>query len=80
MEIMARIVIDIPDSKVGFFMELIKNLGFIKVTEQSGTKIKENEIDIPEAHQKLVMDRFNMARENPDKLMDWDEAKNTLNT
>ena len=28
---MTRIVIDIPDSKVGFFMELIKNLGIKKV-------------------------------------------------
>ena len=30
---MQRIVIDIPDSKVGFFMELIKNLGIKKGAE-----------------------------------------------
>lgn len=75
---MARIIIDIPDSKVGFFMELIKNLGFIEVTEKSGTESKENETDIPETHQKLVMDRFNKVRKNPDKLVDWDEAKKKL--
>ena len=28
---MQRIVIDIPDKKFNFFMELIKNLGFKKV-------------------------------------------------
>ncbi|MEX2372050.1 MAG: hypothetical protein WD578_13690 [Bacteroidales bacterium] len=78
---MARIVIDIPDSKVGFFMELIKNLGFIKVREKSGTEVSlEDETDIPEAHQKLVIDRFSKVRKNPNKLMDWDEAKKTLNT
>jgi hypothetical protein len=32
---MTRIVIDIPDSKVGFFMELIKNLGIKKVQKLS---------------------------------------------
>ena len=32
---MTRIVIDIPDSKVGFFMELIKNLGIKKVRKLS---------------------------------------------
>ena len=75
---MARIVIEIPDSKVGFFMELIKNLGFIRVTENPGADNEENEIDIPEEQQKLVMDRFNKVRKNPDKLMDWDEAKKSL--
>ncbi len=32
---MTRIVIDIPDSKVSFFMELIKNLGIKKVQKLS---------------------------------------------
>lgn len=32
---MSRIIIDIPDSKVGFFMELIKNLGIKKVQKLS---------------------------------------------
>lgn len=40
-------------------------------------KEKEN-FDIPEAHQKLVMERFDNVRKNPERLLDWDEAKNTL--
>jgi len=72
---MARIVIDIPDSKLSFFMELVKNLGFAKIANESKTS---DIMDIPEAHQKLVMDRFNKVRKNPDKLMDWDEAKKML--
>ncbi len=40
---------------------------------------KENEIiDIPDSHQKLVLDRFEKARKNPERLLDWDEAKQTL--
>ena len=34
--------------------------------------------DIPEAHQKLVMERFEEVRKNPEKLLDWDEAKKSL--
>lgn len=34
--------------------------------------------DIPETHQNLVMERFEKTRENPDVLLDWDEAKKTL--
>jgi hypothetical protein len=76
---MARLVIDIPDSKLGFFMELIKNLGFIIVREKSMTGIiQDDTIDIPKTHQKLVMDRFNKTRKDPDRLMDWDEAKRML--
>ena len=33
---------------------------------------------IPEVHQKLVMERFDRVRENPERLLDWDEAKKTL--
>jgi hypothetical protein len=40
---------------------------------------KEKEsFDIPEAHQKLVMERFDKVRKNPERLLDWDEAKKTL--
>ena len=37
---------------------------------------KEQEIlEIPEAHQKLVMERFDKVGKDPDRLLDWDEAK-----
>ncbi len=40
---------------------------------------KENEIiDIPESHQKLVLSRFDKVRKNSERLLDWDEAKQTL--
>jgi hypothetical protein len=42
---------------------------------------KEQEIfDVPEAHQNLVMERFEKARKNPERLLNWDEAKKTLKT
>ena len=40
---------------------------------------KEKESNyIPEAHQKLVMERFEKIRKNPERLLDGDEAKKTL--
>ena len=31
--------------------------------------------DIPKAQQKLVMNRFMKVNKNPERLLDWDEAK-----
>lgn len=39
---------------------------------------KEQVIEIPEEDQKLVMERFAKVRANPDRLLDWEEAKKTL--
>lgn len=41
-------------------------------------KKEKESLDIPEAHQKLVMERFDKVREKPERLLDWDEAKRTL--
>jgi hypothetical protein len=41
-------------------------------------KKEQENIDIPEAHQKLVMERFDKVRNDPESLLDWDEAKKTL--
>lgn len=39
---------------------------------------KEKVIEIPEEDQKLVMERFAKVRANPERLLDWEEAKKTL--
>ena len=36
--------------------------------------------NIPEEHQQLVMQRFDKVRNNPERLLDWNEAKKTLKT
>ncbi len=41
-------------------------------------KKEQESIDVPEAHQKLVMERFDKVRNNPERLLDWDKAKKTL--
>jgi hypothetical protein len=47
-------------------------------------KLKLNEViwsekmDIPEEHQKLVLDRIQKAKQNPDRMLDWDVASKKL--
>lgn len=41
-------------------------------------KKEQENLKVPEAHQKLVMERFDKVRENPGRLLDWDKAKKTL--
>jgi hypothetical protein len=36
-------------------------------------------IEIYDEHQKLVMDRFEKVRQNPERLLDWEEAQKILN-
>jgi len=43
-------------------------------------KKEDDAYDIPEEHQKLVMQRFEKVRSKPERLLDWDEAKKTLKT
>lgn len=41
-------------------------------------KKEQENLEVPETHQKLVMERFDNVRKNPDRLLDWDEAKKAL--
>ena len=63
---MKQVILTIPENKFQFFMELIKNLGFINPTE----------IDIPEEHKQIVRERIAESDKNPTKILDWEEVKN----
>ena len=41
-------------------------------------KKEQESLEVPEADQKLVMERFDTVREDTERLLDWDEAKKTL--
>jgi len=40
---MKQITLNIPDNKYSFFMELIKSLGFVKITEKTELTQKQQE-------------------------------------
>lgn len=60
---MKEVIIRIPDTKLGFFMELIRQLGF-EVSE---------EIEIPEEHKAIVLERIKTA--NSEDMVPWNEAR-----
>lgn len=60
---MKEVTLKIPDSKYGFFMKLVKELGF---------EISEN-IEIPEEHKQIVRNRI--KTEKTGELISWEEAR-----
>ena len=68
--IMQRVVIDIPDNKFKFFMELVNNLGFKKVKQIS----KEQQQFVDDLKQSL--EQVNQHQEGKIKLQ---SAKDFLN-
>ncbi|MDR3695705.1 addiction module protein [Mucilaginibacter sp.] len=40
--------------------------------------IWEDNIEIPKAHQELVLSRLEKGEQNPERLLDWDEVVKTL--
>ncbi|MCF6170293.1 MAG: hypothetical protein L3J66_04865 [Bacteroidales bacterium] len=56
----------------------ISLINAIKSMLDYALKKEQENLDIPESHQKLVMSRFDKVRKKPDRLLDWDEAKETL--
>jgi hypothetical protein len=63
---MKQVILNIPDSKFRFFMELVKNLGFVKTTD----------VSIPEEHKQEVRKRIAASDKNPERLLDWNDVKN----
>lgn len=63
---MKEVTLKIPEQKLSFFMELIKELG-IEVLENS---------EIPESHKAIVRERIRDAK--PEDYIPWEEARKQL--
>jgi len=62
---MKQVILDIPDEKYSFFMELINTLGFVE----------SKEFEIPEEQMALVEERAKRSEKEPGRLLDWDKVK-----
>ena len=49
----------------------------LKKVLQAEDQVVEH-IEVSEEQQRLVMQRFDSVRKNPERLLDWDEAKKSL--
>jgi hypothetical protein len=70
-------------------LQLNVNLSFqqlVEVIKQLSPKEKlklhdviwNDDTDIPSEHQKIVLDRIQKSKENPDRMLDWYEASKKL--
>jgi hypothetical protein len=64
---MKEITLKIPDKKLGFFMELVKQLGF---------EVTKDDVVIPEEHKVIVRERIKNAK--PEDYIPWEEARTQL--
>jgi len=66
--IMANYSVTVPDNKINFFKELIENLGFAEFEET----------DIPEAHKRILDQRLENYKNNPDSYLDWEDVQKDI--
>lgn len=72
---MQQLTVRIPDSRVPFFIELARNLGIEVAPDNSSTEsspaLSAAQIELVEAERQKIKD-------NPDYLLDWEDARKTL--
>ncbi len=66
---MKTIVINVQDNKYQYFRELLESMDFAYI---------QDEIEIPEAHKKVVRERIQKINENPERLLDWNKVKRQI--
>lgn len=70
---MKHYIISIPDNKASFFLELMKNISFVK-------SIKENFSDeISEEQMSVVRERIEKYKNNPESYSDLDDLDKKMN-
>ena len=63
---MKEIILKVPDQKVEFVMELVKQLGL---------EVETEDVVIPEDHKAIVRERISKSNENPDRLLNWNDVE-----
>jgi hypothetical protein len=67
--VMKEITLKIPQKNFDFFMQLIKQLGYVEV--------KKEVTEVPEHHKKIIGDRLKSMKKQD--LLDWEKVKNDFN-
>jgi len=75
---MKQITLHIPDHKVGFITKLMDQLGIEIETGNPNNEEQDQDIEIPEEHKAIVRERMKKAKANPERLLDWEEVKDSF--
>ena len=68
---MTQITLNIKDSKLGFFLELIRNFEFIKM-EQT------DDFEFTEVYKAILDQRLENQKNNLDSYHDWEEVQKDI--
>ena len=66
---MKQVIINVPDSKYNFFIELLKSIKFV-------SKFNEDDIIISEQEKKLIRQRIKNAK--PHNFKNWEDIKDSF--
>lgn len=69
---MQHLMLQVPDNKMDFFMELVNSLGFVKVEKKISGVLTAKQIEMVEETRKKIKD-------NPENLIDWETAQDQIN-
>jgi len=69
---MKQYTITIPDNMANSFVDMMKNITYVKNIEDSTV------IDIPEEHKNIVRERMKASEKDPSRLLDWDKVKHKI--
>lgn len=70
-----KITVNIKDSKLAFFVELLRNFDF--VTIESAEEL--DEVELSEEHKNILDERITKYKNNPNDVIDWEEFKKEMN-
>jgi|TARA_B100000508_G_scaffold131537_1_gene119754 predicted Zn-dependent peptidase len=66
---MKEITLRVPDQKVDFVLQLVEQLGLETTSEFQ---------EITEEHKAIVRERIRLSNDNPERLLDWEEDKDSF--
>jgi len=69
---MKQFIVTIPDSKTALFIEIMKNLSFVKRIRES------TDPEIPEEHKAIVRERVEKYKSNPEEYGNWNDIENKI--
>ena len=66
------ITLEIPDNKASFFMKVLKNFSFVKVSDKSNNVLTDKQKEMTKQTMKKM-------QENLNRLSDWEDVLKRLN-
>ena len=70
-----KLTINIKDSKVDFFLELLRSFEDFVTVEEAGPN---GDAELSEEHKALLDARLARYKDHPEELLDWEEVRSEL--